>query len=241
MSYVKYGAYQHPDNEANLTLFSVRPLYSSRGFKWGARYTMEIQGEILDTTQSGFQTKVNALINAYADNGYDFGFYDGDGVLTNHSLTSSASLSGTKIVLRDWPKSDGAEWATKRTYRIRVQADFVELENDTVQYDESVINHAGAGTVQRYVNVRSGSPVLQTVREQSYRTVIRHGSATGHTGYPVPPGPLSGSGSIELVDQRKITYSSPQRDRNGYYNYRTEWMYVMQSNQDVGGIPNPGP
>lgn len=239
MSYVKYGNYQHPDNEANLTLFQQIPLYSRRGYRWGFRYIMEIQGEILETTQAAFQTKVNGLVNAYADNGNDFGFYDNDGNLTNHSLTSSAAISGTKVILRDWPKSDGAEWATKRTFRVRVQADFVDTESELKSFNESITHSGTAGEVKRMFNVDNGDPVAQTVRQNHYQTIVQTGSATAQSGYPTAPGAiLVNATTIELEDQRRVVRHAPRRDRNGFYDYRIDWTYVMMSSQNNDLTPN---
>lgn len=239
MSFVKYGAYQHPDNEANLTMFQQVPLYSRRGYRWGFRFLAEIQGEILEETQSAFQTKVNSLVNAYADNGNDFGFYDNDGNLTNHSLTSAASISGTKIILRDWPKSDGAEWATKRTFRVRIQADFVDTETELKEFSESIVHQGTAGEVKRMFAVDNGNPKIQTVRQQHFQTIVQQGFAVSQSGYPTPPGPaLVNANTIEVTDDRSIVRNAPKRDRNGFYDYRTDWTYVMISSQNNSLTPN---
>jgi hypothetical protein len=241
MSHVEYGAYVHPDNEANLTMFRVVPLYTSRGFRWGNRYTAEIQGEILETTQAAFNTKINGLINAYADNGNDFGFYDNDGTLTNHSITSSASISGTKIILRDWPKSDGAEWATKRTFRVRLQADFVDVESELKDFKESITHVGIAGQRKRLIPVDDGEPETQTIVQQHPQQIIQQGYAVGQTTWPIPPGPiLVNSKTIELTDQRQVVTHSPKRDRNGFMDYRIDWQYVMLSFQNNNLFPNTG-
>ncbi len=244
MTFVRYGSYQHPANEANLRLFKVVPLYSRRGFRWGYRNIMQIEGEILETTQSGFQTRINGLVEAYADNGNDFGFYDADGNLTNHSITSAASLTGTKVIARDWPKSDGAEWATKRTFRVTVQADFEDIEplQDIKWWHETVRYSGNTGARKRFVNVDIGAPQKQTIGLRTTQTIIQQGQAIGQTTWPNLPDPILTESDtvIERLDQRHVVHQSPRRERNGFYDYPVQWRYVFESTVSQSLVPNDG-
>ena len=245
MSHVEYGSYVHPDNEANLTLFRVIPLYTRRGFRWGFRNIARIEGELQATSQAAFQTAVNNLVAAYADNGNDFKFFDNDGNQTNHSILSSAptAFSGTKIIDRDWPRSDGAEWATKRTYRITLQGDFVDTESDLVWWYEEIEHRGTAGAEYRMFEMDTSSPIVQPVHAQTKQVVIQRGTAVGKTFRPLHPGPILTANNttvIEKIKQRNIVPISPRRERLAFYDYGVRWTYVFERSTGVLLEPSNG-
>lgn len=252
MSFVIYGdstqpnnpavTYKHPDNEANLRLFRVVPLYSRRGFRWGVRNIMQIEGEILATSQADFQTKIGDLIAAYSVNGNDFAFFDNDGNITNHAILASAasSLTGTKVIERSWPKHDGSEWATKRTYRITIQGDFIDKEpsQDLLWYYETVRHIGTTGQRWKSWELDTGAPISQTVNQQTVQRIVQSGTAFGLTAQPSAPGSLLSS--LEHLDLREVEPISPRRERLGFYNYGIRWRYVHTSDTAQSLSPNNG-
>jgi len=123
MTVLKYGSYAH-------TLVPIVEMASERlgaasGARQATRRTWTIRGDLFGT-QGELKTAMDALVAAYASDGEDLTLYKNDGVNILDQLDSSAAIHGTRVTMRPaFPEGKGAEFATRRTYTIVVEAVFL--------------------------------------------------------------------------------------------------------------------
>src|SRR4029079_17459158 len=90
-------------------------------------------------SQAALTTALGDLRAAYNVNGRDVGLYLDDGVtLTDHALPSGAALGGVRVTGLAFPRGDGAEYSTFRTYRLTLEADFPDSAGKLLQCEQSL-------------------------------------------------------------------------------------------------------
>lgn len=241
--YWKFGGYQHPDNEVNLTSMEITTRFSPRGRPMTKLYRLHLHGELVYNGQSTLTTRINELINAYTGNtDVDCGLYQDDGTITPHKLQSSSTnpnnISGVKVVYRSWPKGDPEEYATCRTFYIILEAEYKDLESQLIAFRESVSVTGTTGPRRRMVEMNLGPARWQQVSAMTRQEILQQGFAIGYDGYPLGfmPGPILPS--LELVDQRYVENENPEFAGRQFVRYRTNWRYVMNSPIPQAPIPN---
>jgi hypothetical protein len=135
----------------------------------------------------------------------------------------------------DYPEGDGAEYTTYRTYNISLEAEYLTqlgVESYTETYDFS-----GGGEAWVMVETITGPPLRQTVRQQTPYRCTQSGSSVGGGARPSPPPPAFPS--VEHVNERRITYGTPQFLRNGNIQYPLSWSYSFESATPLFALP-PG-
>src|SRR5690349_12222462 len=115
---LRYGSFAHDQNECAIVI-SKRAMYSPRGERTSIRETWHVTGIRHAASQSALTASLADLRNAYSINGRDAGLYLDDGATpTDHLLVSAAAIGGVRVVVLEFPKGDGAEYSTFRTYRL---------------------------------------------------------------------------------------------------------------------------
>lgn len=228
--YARYGSYQHPDNEVNITRISGRPRYSPRMRKLTTVITMDLEGELLETTQAAIDAKISQLETAYSQDGFNFGFFTDDNVLTNHKLMSTDAncVCPVRVLNRSFPVGDPAEFATKRTFHITLQAEFLTPESQLVSWDESIEYVGNAGERFEVVETYDG-PQAQRVNNKTSQRIIQSGSAVALQATFLPPGPLLTN--IEHKHVRRVKLNSGKVMGRLALFYQTEWTYTMTSDR----------
>lgn len=244
--YFKYGGYQHPDNEARLMAFIVRPDHSSRGKKMITTYEMHLQIEIClpvsmagATTaqaQSHLNTRIGEIIDVYANNYRDAVFCHDDGTQTRHSLINADSLSGVRVTHRTWPKGDGDEYATTRTGYVVLQADYLTPDSQLVFFQEVVRNIGTGGPRWRIQDLEVGNPIVTTLNQKTHQRVIQTGVAIGLQGYVldymIPLWP-----AFEHLDLREVNPATPRANGQGYTHYPISWTFHMSLPAPANNFP----
>jgi len=226
--YFKYGSYQHPDNEVNLTSFTQRRIYNARGTVERIVKTMQLQGVLIASTQTAIKSAIGTLENAYVNDGKDAGLYHDDGTPSHHFLDSSQSLSGVRVLSLDYPKSDGAEYATQRAYTITLEAVFPVSGGDNLLAFNETLRIVGTGGPRiATIETLTGSPQVQTINQQTKVLAQQFGRAIGLLQYPSAPAPLFAS--VEHQDRREITQGSPTFEGGRFTNYEISWAYHFES------------
>lgn len=127
MSVLKYGAYTHANTP--VVRITLQRLGRTEGNMQAVKYTWDIEGSLIGTgadPQADLKTKVDALDAAYADDGSDLVLYRNDGITVLQQLTNVSCLDGTKVTTRpSFPKGEGSEFATARTFSIQIQGDVI--------------------------------------------------------------------------------------------------------------------
>lgn len=222
MTVFRYGNYDHTDNEVNLVSMTKHCNYSPRLKCVSKTVRMVAVGHICEGTYATLLTKIQDIYDAYKfNNAASAGLVD-----TPHFITDSQTLDGIRVVDVDFPTGAPGELANGRTYRIVLEALFPAIEDEIVFYSQSLM-HIGTGG-SRFVMIpnRYGVPVAAYIAENTPMTIIQSGNALGLDGWVPPAAPHWGT--LELLDERKIVYTSPRRlYRHGFMEYGTSWSYTF--------------
>lgn len=244
--YGKYGSFTHPDNEITLSSVVAQRVPNQRGFAYVLRKRIQISGVIvLDTSslttsqaQSALRTAINAREAAYSVDGQDFSFRHDDGSLSSHYLSSSTALGGVRVIDRNFPKGDQAEYASGRTFTVSLEADYPIADGELMSFQETVEITGTGGPRTVVIEVLNGPPQEQTVNQRTKVTMTQRGSAVGYTAYPINdvPGPISPNG--EKFDRRQRSLVSPTSQNGAFINWGVNWGYFFEFTDAVNATPN---
>jgi hypothetical protein len=226
--HITYGSHSHPTAEANLVQFDAIERRSPRGHRIETTYRAHVVGELIYDGQGNLHPRIAELIAAYGIPNQSFTFRHDDGTPTSHRIPSDAedpnNITGVRIIHRNWPKGDPAEYATLRTFYLVVEATFRDPEDGVVSplvdFHQSVESVGIAGIRRRWIEYDVGSAEEQLVNQLTTQRLIQSGYAVGYSSWPTPPGPLFPDN--ELTDLRRV---------------RTDWSYVMESPTFQTGEP----
>lgn len=219
----------HPDNEVNLVTVAVQTRFSPRNQKLSQTKTISLFGEIQASSVSAIITRINELETAYSQDNLDFR-YTVNGSLAHSLLNDSTNVSGTSVASRSFPRGDGAELATKRSFSIVIQATYdVPSGTDLVSWTES-IETIGTGGPKFQLIETVYAPVALYTTINSAQFYQQTGMAVGYSSYPAPPGPVNEAG--EYLDRRRITRVSGRNMGSQIRYFTTRWSYFMV--RDVG-------
>ena len=256
--YFVYGTYQHPDHEVNLVKMEIQPIFSPRGDRFASWYKLHIIGEIqLTPTEDAsardpnpqteainrhtlFNTKIKALIDAYADNYQSCGLIHDNGTQTKHYLSNAATnnISGNRVLYRSWNRGVGDEYATVRTFYIVLGALFDESDSGIYAYREEVELHGtGAGTWE-WVNNQTGIPQQQPKFPFVHQTIRQYGSIVGVNTWALGNVPPPLYPQWEHQDRRVQKYEFPTWHGNQYRLYGYQWSYYMEAPTGQVAVPN---
>jgi hypothetical protein len=199
--YIKFGAYQHADNECDVTSFNIQRMYSPRNKLFFQRYTLAFQGHMCVTGQAAISAAIEELEAAYkirpgGVNGsaygmdLDAGLYLDTGVASAHFLKASTSINGVRVQSFNYNKDEGGEFATGRSYAIVLQADYLNPESQIYSFSEQVQFIGNLGPKWELVPMFYGPPQVEFVHEMTVQHIIQSGEAVGIQAHPFIPGPL---------------------------------------------------
>lgn len=231
---LRYGSYSHADGEISLSI-SQTPTYTSTGLRKGYVSRWSIRGILHGADAAAVASAIASLEAAYGSDGYDLVLYASDGSTVRHAMRNNASPSGVRITALNYPEGDGAEYTTYRTYTIEAEAEylgFLGLDSYSETYDFS-----GGGESWVLIETITGPPIRQTVRQQTPYRCQQSGTAVGIGSRPTVPPPVFPA--AEHVDQRRISYQTPQYLRNGNTMYPVTWSYSFESASPLFALP-PG-
>src|SRR5258708_7262737 len=183
--YLRYGPYTHAQNEPAVQI-GKRAIFSPRGLRQAVRETWRIVGVLHAASQPALTAAIAGLRAAYNVNGYDLGLYlDDQTTLTDHVMTSTAALGGTRVTALDFPTGSGAEYSTFRSYSITVEADFPDTSNNLLDFSET-LSFAGSGGPR----IGFFSPLPGVAPPQNARPPAAHpGRPAGRGARPWPVSP----------------------------------------------------
>jgi len=233
--YFQYGGYRHPDHEVSLVSSVQQQVEDTRGQL--IRKNLTIEGVLTGETQQELRESINALVLAYSAGGRSAGLYHDDGALSAHALDSSAATGGVRVVRIEFPHGDAAEYATQRTYRIELEADFATTTSDLSSWQETLQITGNGGPRFVHIEVQNGPPVKQLVSQSTVSTAIQTGSATGVYSRPTAPPPVWPQ--AEQLSQRRISPSAPQQHGGRFTSYGIAWEYHFESAAPLTGQPTP--
>ena len=226
--YATYGTYTHSAanyNAVNLTRMQQIPQYSDRRKRFAYLYRLHLRGELLADTQAGIHSLIEALIQAYADNGKDWTLYHDDNTPTRHRLIQNHddALSDVQVEHRSWPVGDPAEYATGRVFHIIMRQLVAAAESQILEYWETIRYIGDCGPTLKPVRLPLGTAIIQTVSAKSPAMMVQHGRVVAFQGWPdlyVPNSYLPNY--LTKVD---LHYLKPRYSGRQYTHYGIEWMY----------------
>lgn len=236
--YFRYGSYQHPANEVNIDRFVISSRLNDRGRRRSQIYQMHISGELLYSTQAELTAKIAELIAAYDQNFVDAGFFQDDGAPTPHRLPNSFDcVSGVQVVQRSWPVGDAAEYATKRTFSVVLQAEYDRPDSEILAYQETFNYIGNGGPCIEVVPQLIGPPLLYQLHEQTAQILVQSGSSVGLNGYVLPPGAVFPA--FEHANLRQEVPGSPKFQGLRFQEFPFSWSYRMSLPTPVTQFPVP--
>jgi hypothetical protein len=229
-----YGSYSHDDNEVVPVSLSKQVTYDENGVRIGYRHAITIRGVKQAASQGALTTALQALENAYSFNGYNWILRDNSGSPTVHTLMTSGSRTGVKVMGFRYLNDTGAEYTTYRTYEVDLEAEYVTSSPAFVTYEET-LTFEGGGTQWVYLPTLYGPPQRQIARQQTPYRCVQAGSAVGFSNWPVLPVPLFPS--LEHEDMRRLSKTTPQFLPDGNQRFPITWEYHFESAIPFFGNP----
>lgn len=238
--FVKVGQYPHPINECNLRRMEIKHRLSPRGKRVTKIITLYLEGYLYADTQSGLTAVISQLIEAYREDYQEIGLYEDDGagnigVRTPHYIDNVGSVSGVRILGRNWPKGAGDEYANKRFFSITAYSEYADAETQLVYWKDSV-KVVGTGGPRREVRETWEGPYEYLTAKKTSQRLVRTGQAIGFTAYIKPPGPVDGAN--EDVWLREIELDSGDNQGLLPCFKTTRWAYYHTLLQAVSA-PEP--
>lgn len=228
-------------NAAIVERFTSEPIYDRRNIWRTSMVRMYLRGQIRPNsspTQTEIKTALDSLAAAYANNNFDIALYHDDGTRSHFYMTSSDSLGGTKVVVRDYPDLvNPCDYANGVGYRIVVEAEYPVNELSPMVFVETLDFTGNCGPVYTWQTPRSGPPFRELESEQSQQVVRQSGHALGLTGYPLIPDPIWPA--LELQHLRRITPKGPEAAGANlrYRDFGMSWEYTFISGEPLSGLP----
>ena len=119
MTILKYGSYTFPLTPV-ITIRHER-IGEAEGAAQGVRETWDMAGMLTGATQAALKTASDALELAFVADGSDLTLFKDDAITVLHQLASASCAHGTQVLTRpEFPKGEGAEYATVRTFHVAV-------------------------------------------------------------------------------------------------------------------------
>ena len=207
--YVRYANFQHIPHEVNLENYQRFVIYNQRGRRRSLKHRMTLTGELQYDTQAALSAAIEQFETAYNEDGMgDIGLYQDDGTLTPHHLINNTSLAGVKIVYIDFPKGDAAEYATKRSFRLIAEAEYLDPEDGIVSFSETLSYLSTGGPCFSVHNVARGAPIAIQRCQRTAQHIVQSGHIVGLISYGLTPGPIFPA--YEHLDRRQFMPGSPK-------------------------------
>lgn len=237
--YLKIGNYTHPIGEPALQI-SKQPVLSEGRVPIATTETWQITGLIVGSGQADIDAKIAALNNAYAQRGFDATLLLSDGVTpSQHVLKSSNTIGGVRVVGGpSFPDGKGAEYATKRTFSVTLEAEVPLANLDTAYMSfRETVSFSGGGRRIAWTETKLGSPRPQLTRRNTIYRATQSGQAVGYRAYPVFPGFLLPQ--QYAVDAPLVTYGGATYRGNGVFtDYVFSWEVRYESDRPLSATPH---
>lgn len=240
--YLKYGNYQHAIGEASVSI-TRQGLFGEGGLPRGVRERWDVQGRLQTSDQASLSSAMATLTAAYSLQGQDVAFYFDNGQMSNHQITSSATLGGVRVVAPpSFPEGKGAEYSTYRSYTLALEAEWPDASDSLVSWNET-LTFQGGGPQVAFLEPINGLPQKQLLKQATTFRVTQAGQAVGYRSYPLPAGPIWPA--AEHLDRRMVRYDLPKRSgppgNPAFTDYRVSWSYSFEDSGSLVALPTSWP
>lgn len=256
--YLRYGAYTHALDEANVVISKEQRL-TDANIRIGTTERWAISGQIIGSSISDLTTKILAMEAAYAKFNVNLHLLDNDLNETAHKIIANATNGGIVVERIDFPVGDGSEYVLSRSYAIAIRADYGARSanapggnsgggagdggggqpNTLIRYQESLTFRGNGGPRRVVREIRNGYPVEQIVSQRTPVYATQRGSATGYFAPPRPPRTIWPA--FVMNADSEVSSVSPTRVGVGVsleqVVYETTWNYQFVSPGPLTGTP----
>lgn len=237
---LRYGSYSTADGECSVVI-SRDAVLNEAGQPYALRHTWNINGTIFGDDTAAVVANLLALERAFAVWGRDLAMLDSAGTVC-HSLPSTGSLSGVRITQPpSYPKGDGAELSTFRTYSITATADYPyglgQVANPLRSFTET-LSVSGGGPRRTVVECAFGPPQPQTLNQFTAFRGTQSGAAVGMFGFPPIPLPIF---PAALAEAGQFDHVGGKLRNGIYMDFGVSWSYRFESATPLIGVPNLWP
>jgi hypothetical protein len=209
--YFKYGPFRHDDNDIDLVMVRSERMYSPRNSMVFDRKTLQCQGRICVSGQADIKARIQALESAYnydPDFG-DVGLFHDSGARSAHVLVAGDAINGVRCLKYEFPREEGGEYATYRSYNLVFQADYLNPDDTIYAFEESLRFQGSGGPSWELVPTFTQLPIAYINSFYTPQRVVQTGRAVGVQGWPILPGPIY-PWLNEHTDRRVVQTESPQ-------------------------------
>lgn len=236
--YLVYGSYNFGASVARIDSITRRRKLTDAGIVYGYVEQWRVSGELQAASQADLTTAIQALEAAHAIQGQSLGLYDDNSAATAHGVYDYQTLGGVRVVDGpSYPKGDGAEYSTYRTFEITYEWDINYAIVGMIAWSEQLSFDGGGPLIGHMLSI-NGPPQKQILAQATPYHAVQSGTAVGHTSYPVPPSPLW---PADLKTNPRATKKAPKRFGNSFVEYEISWEYEFESAVPLLGIPTPQP
>ncbi|TWT30721.1 hypothetical protein [Blastopirellula retiformator] len=236
--YLKIGNYTHPIGEPALQI-GKRPVLSEGGIPLSIIETWLINGLIVGSGQADIDAKVAALVSAYSQRNFDAVLLLSDGATASqHVMRHRDSMGGIRVIAGpSFPNGGGAEYATKRTFSVTLEAEFPEAAATSLLSFRESVTFGGGGPRTAWTETKLGPPRPQLVRRQTIYRATQSGQAVGYRVYPTFPGLLLPE--RYALEPPSLTYGGGKNRGNGLFtDYTLSWEVRYQSDRPLVATPH---
>jgi hypothetical protein len=232
--YLTYGTFAFNTGETLVSFFGQARRYNQRGWAQSKVLRMVVEGEIVASGQAAINTRMAAIQDALAVEGYTVAFRFDSGAETRYKLDGPSSR-GVRILELAFQQQEGkAHFATGLPFTITFEAEYGISDLDPyVSFQETVGRIGNGGPRVVWQELDYGEPVPQTVSTNTTVTIVQQGTAVGASGWPPFPRPL-----WEPIDnpEESVFSDSPELDGLAYVNWPIRWSYRTTLNYHPGII-----
>lgn len=232
-----FAGHTHPIGEVDLGI-SAMTMFTDGGTAWATRKRYSISGDLLGDSPADIDAAVLELENAYKSGiRGDVSLSLPNGGLTQVSVRNSETLGGIQVLRPpNYPSMNNAGYVTNLRFEIELEATFPIVRPQTVlrSFTETM-SWEGGGPEYRYLELLSGRPVRQRVKDSTIFRATQQGSAVGLYSYPRRPPPRWPGNLVTGVTH---TATSPRRVNLNYTDFETVWNYEFESAYPLYGAPN---
>lgn len=243
-----FGSHSRPTNEVTIGIGKESQI-DDRGRRIGVKVTWTVTGIVQADTHAALIAAVAALEAGFAGDRKDLTFKYDDGTIL-HQLRNKWCSGGVRVIRPPYyPKGNGAEASTYRTYEVvlegqvlpgRGSPDIAEPSSGAQLTSwQETLTMSGGGPLFVMLPVAVGRPIKQIVRQATPYMAVQSGSATGRFAYPPYPGPIFPRD--EHQDQRQETPGSPKRQGDDLIDWPVSWRYSFESASPLRGLPTSNP
>ena len=229
---LRYGSHTHDAGECAVSIEKTAKMAGDVVKSIVERWS--VSGQVHGSSVSDLTNKIEALEAAYKEDGKDLRILTDTGGNTAHALLSSSTISGTRVIQRpSFPRGDGVEYATIRTFSLAVEAEIPLAGVALIEYRERIGWTGTGGATWRYKQPLFGEAQRQWLTAASVCQVVQEGFASALEAYPAFPAPIWPE--QEHQELRMVNHEFPAK---GSKERRTTWRFVFSSVTPLSGSPH---